>query len=134
MNYKQRQNIKLLVALLLASLLNASCGIVNSAVRDYSQKTFDRTDWKKGDAIERGRMLFDIYKSRSSLISGKSEPELLEIFGEPDTKKEIKGQMVWFYNLEFPRDSKRKMAISIVRGSGKYGIENQSGQMTADEF
>jgi hypothetical protein len=128
------KKITIFLSLFIIVLLNTTCGIVKNITRDYSSKEFTSTDWKKGDAVERGRMLIDIYKKRSRYINGKNEKELLEIFGEPDTKKDKNDTSFWLYNLEFKGNPETQaLGITIINGVGMYGVENQGGKMTVSD-
>ncbi len=120
------KKITIFLSLFSIILLTANCGIIKNITRDYSSKEFNSADWKNGDAIERGRMLIDIYKKRGRYINGKTEKELLEIFGEPTTKKFNHGKAVWLYNLELKGNPEtQNLGITIVNGVGMYGVENQ---------
>jgi hypothetical protein len=87
-------------ALTLIFSLGLACGGMNNPFREYSSKPFNSTDWRTGDAVERGRMMSDLYSKRG-IVSGKSKEKIVEILGEPDQKGEVAGREVWQYAMKF---------------------------------
>jgi len=86
--------------LVLVFSVGFGCGGMNNPFRDYSSKPFNSQDWRAGDAIERGRMMLDLYQKRG-VISGKSKETVAEILGEPDKKSEVAGKEIWQYAVKF---------------------------------
>ncbi len=96
--------ITLCLALALIFSAGLGCGGINNPFRDYSSKPFNSRDWRAGDAIERGRMMRDLYKNRG-VVSGKSKEAVAEILGEPDKKSEVAGKEIWQYAMKFSGQS-----------------------------
>jgi hypothetical protein len=103
-NFNFKSAITFPFALALVLSVGFGCGGMNNPFRDYSSKPFKSQQWRAGDAIERGRMLRDLYKNRG-VISGKSKESVLETLGEPDKKSEVAGQEVWQYAVKFSGQS-----------------------------
>jgi outer membrane protein assembly factor BamE (lipoprotein component of BamABCDE complex) len=87
------------MAVVLISLFSLGCGLVKNPMRDYADKPFNSQDWLKGDSVERGRMIKDLFTDRS--ISGKTKDEILKTLGEPDKKSSVEGREVWLYRVDF---------------------------------
>lgn len=86
------------VALALLVAVSLGCAGVRKPWRDYSELQWDSKTWLAGDAIERGRMIRDIFIKR--VANGKRQNDVTALFGEPDLKKTIGGKEVWFYRIE----------------------------------
>jgi|SRR5215203_1318257 len=87
--------INLSLCVLLIALFSLGCGLVKNPFRDYSEKPFNSADWLKGDAVERGRMYLDVFKTR--MLDGKSQDDVKKLLGEPDKKQTVEGREVWLY-------------------------------------
>ncbi len=103
-NFDFKSAVTLTFALALIFSVGFGCGGMNNPLRDYSSKPFNSQEWRAGDAIERGRMMRDLYKNRG-LISGKSKEKVAEILGEPDEKSEVADREIWQYAVKFPGQS-----------------------------
>lgn len=90
--------ISLTFCLLAISLSNSACGLVTSPFREYSEKPFSATEWRAGDAVERGRMYSDLFSNRA--LDGKSKDEIADLLGEPEKKISVEGREVWLYRVE----------------------------------
>src|SRR5215218_8108481 len=90
--------INLPICILLIALFGLGCGLVKNPLRDYSEKPFNSADWLKGDAVERGRMYVDVFKTR--MLDGKSPDDVKKLLGEPDKKQTVEGREVWLYTVE----------------------------------
>jgi hypothetical protein len=89
-----------LVCLLLLVLVCMSCGF-RKPWRKYGQQPFNSAEWKSGDGITRGTMIFDLHKNRT--LGGKSHEDILGLLGEPDKKRAGAGGVsteVWLYQIE----------------------------------
>jgi hypothetical protein len=87
-----------LICLSLIILFGAGCGLVKNPFRDYTEKPFSSAEWLKGDAVERGRMYLDIFKTR--MLDGKSTEDVKKLLGEPEKKQTVEGREVWLYRVE----------------------------------
>lgn len=97
-NFKSAVTFAFALALLFAA--GAGCGGMNNPLRDYSSKSFNSQEWRAGDAIERGRMMLDLYNKRG-VVTGKSKETIAELLGEPDKKSEVAGREIWQYAVKF---------------------------------
>jgi len=115
-----------LVALALLVAVSLGCAGIRKPWRDYSERTFDSKVWLAGDALERGRMVHDIFEKR--IADGKDRAGVEILFGDPDTKKTIEGKEVWFYSVDLgiaggmdllpiSYDKKGTAYAGVVRGS-----------------
>ena len=115
-----------LVALALLVAVSLGCTGIRKPWRDYSERTFDSKVWLAGDALERGRMVQDIFEKR--IADGKDRAGVETLFGDPDTKKTIEGKEVWFYSVDLgiaggmdllpiSYDKKGTAYAGVVRGS-----------------
>ncbi|NNF00459.1 MAG: hypothetical protein HKN25_15680 [Pyrinomonadaceae bacterium] len=75
-------------------------------MRDYSEIPFNSIEWHRGDPVERGRMIRDIYGSR--VLAVKSRKEVEELLGKPEKKQRVEGREVWLYRVELPNRSELK--------------------------
>ena len=88
----------LAVCILILAAVNIACMGFKKPWRDYSPRPFSSEDWLAGDKVERGRMLTDLFKSRSTHIG--SREDAVKNLGEPDLKKTIENREVWFYRMD----------------------------------
>lgn len=86
-----------ILALFMILTVTVACGF-RKPWRNYDKQPFDSQKWKTGDAQTRGTMYFDLFIKRT--LTGKTEDDVLELLGEPDTKKTIEGLNVWLYRIE----------------------------------
>lgn len=92
--------VRLLLPLSLLVIVSAGCiPGMKKPWRDYSPRSFDAQAWREGDRIERGRMTSDFKGLRSQLAGHRSET-IVQMLGEPDLKKNIQGNDVWFYRVD----------------------------------
>jgi hypothetical protein len=91
------------LALALVFAVGAGCGGINNPFRDYSSKPFNSKDWRAGDALERGRMMRDLYKTR--VLRDKSKEAVAELLGEPDKKSTVEGKEIWQYEVKLAGES-----------------------------
>jgi outer membrane protein assembly factor BamE (lipoprotein component of BamABCDE complex) len=86
------------ICLLLLSLLSLSCTLPHKFWRSYEHQPFDAQKWRSGDALDRGTMFIDLYKTRK--IQGKSREQVAALLGEPDKKSTAGEREVWHYKVE----------------------------------
>ena len=89
-------------SLAILAAVAAGCAGVKRPWRDYSERPFSSADRLSGDKIERGRMVHDMYCNQ--FIKCKAEvstrEQAVKSLGEPDIKKTIEGNEVWFYRVD----------------------------------
>jgi hypothetical protein len=120
-------NPMLCVAVLL--FLNLGCGLVKNPFRDYSQKPFNSAEWLSGDAVERGRMYGDVFKSR--MLDGKSTDDVKKLLGEPEKKQTIENREVWLYRVEHQYNTPMKyFPVSFDAKRGAFAGRVQGGTIS----
>jgi hypothetical protein len=102
-NYFFKPALTLGLALAILFAVGTGCGGITNPFRDYSSKPFNSKDWRAGDAIERGRMMRDLYNNRA--LGGKSKAAVAELLGEPDRKATVEGKEIWQYRVELAGES-----------------------------
>jgi len=133
MKRQSNENFKLfaksIVCLLLVIFLNAACGIVKNPLRDYSRKPFNSEEWLKGDAIERGRMILDLFEK--SAMNGKPEDAVLKLLGEPDKKLNEGERVVWLYRVDLGENRDRPyFPVTFDRQRGTFTGRVKNGKMS----
>ena len=124
---KSLTNLSLCVVFI--ALFGLGCGLVKNPFRDYSQKPFNSAEWLKGDAIERGRMYLDVFKSRS--LDGKSPDEVRKLLGEPDKKQTVEEREVWLYYVEHQYNTPMKyFPVSFDAKRGAFAGRIKGGTMS----
>ena len=115
--------------LVFALLLTAACGVVKNPFRDRSQKPFNSTEWRAGDAVARGRMFHDLFDRH---INGRSKEEILMLLGEPDRKISEDGREIWLYRVEVGSNSSMPyMPITFDRQMGTFAGRLKDGKMSS---
>ena len=94
----KRNSYMFVVSMLVVAAVGIGCMGMKKPWRDYSPKPFSSEDWLAGDRIERGRMLTDLFKTRTKYVATRDEA--IKNLGEPDLKKTIESKEVWFYRME----------------------------------
>jgi hypothetical protein len=84
------------LSLLLLCVL--ACAGVKNPLRDYTPKDFNSAEWLAGDRVERGRMVQNMYRNPELKISTREDA--VRTLGEPDLKKTIENNEVWFYRVD----------------------------------
>lgn len=101
-NFRDNNICRLAICAVLLAAVGLGCGGMKRPWRDYSERPFSSEDWLAGDKIERGRMVHDMYCNQ--FIKCKAEVSTRELaiktLGEPDIKKTIEGNEVWFYRVD----------------------------------
>ena len=124
---KSFANLSLCVALI--ALFGLGCGLVKNPFRDYSQKPFNSADWRAGDAVERGRMYLDVFKTR--MLNGKSKDDVKSLLGEPDKKQTVEGREVWLYDVEHQYNTPmRYFPVSFDAKDGAFAGRVQGGTIS----
>jgi len=101
---------------ILAFCLFASCALIKKQIfrgkRPFQERNFDAKLWREGDPQTRGEMSKDLRwkqsESRSYLLTGRTQQEILAMLGEPDRKTRGKccgaggtfDEEVWLYDID----------------------------------
>jgi len=122
-NFGFKSAVTFVFALALIFSVGLGCGGMNNPFRDYSSKPFNSQEWRAGDAIERGRMMSDLYSKRG-IVSGKTKEKVAEILGEPDQKAEVAGKEIWQYAVKFSGQSATNyFSVSFTDNKSSVGVK-----------
>ena len=91
-----KSNLALCVLFILA--VGLACAGVKRPWRDYSDIPFSSEQWLAGDKIERGRMATSMFRNPALRIATREDA--VRSLGEPDLKKTIEKNEVWFYRVD----------------------------------
>jgi hypothetical protein len=131
-NHTDRIAFSLCVCLLL-TLTSLSCGF-KKPWRSYEQQPFDSQKWREGDAITRGTMLVDLYRSRK--LDGMPREEVVKLLGEPDKKRASNEAEVWLYQIEVVGEKPRRyfpVSFDKGRGASAGSVKDGTRSMVTDE-
>ena len=121
--------INLPACVLIIALFGLGCGLVKNPFRDYSQKPFNSAEWLNGDAVERGRMYADVFKSR--MLDGKSADDVKKLLGEPEKKQTVENREVWLYRVEHQYNTPMKyFPVSFDAKRGAFAGRVQGGTIS----
>lgn len=129
-NYLSKSIINLSVILILLSLVGLGCAGYKNPWRDYSRKPFSSAEWLAGDNIERGRMIVDIFEKR--IPDGKTQEQIVKLFGDPDKKTTVENREVWLYRVDLgvAGSDLNMFPISFDRKRGTFAGSVEGGTMS----
>jgi hypothetical protein len=92
-----KKAIKIIVVTLLLLLLAV---YITGFVIKYScvDKTFESSKWKKANSEHRWQMYDDLLEKK--ILNGKTQKEVIEILGMPDSRQNETSDAYWEYDLE----------------------------------
>ena len=116
--------------LLLMLFVSLSCGF-RKPWRSYEQQPFDSQKLRDGDAITRGTMVTDIFRTR--MLTGKTRENVVGLLGEPDKKRpgSTSGVEVWLYTVEVTGETPRRyFPVSFDKNGAAFAGATKDGTMS----
>jgi hypothetical protein len=119
----------LIFCLLLTIFVSIGCGMIKDSYREYTEKSFNSSEWLGGDAVERGRMYGDLFTNRT--LDGKSKEEVTALLGEPEKIITIENREVWLYRVEHQHQTPMKyFPVSFDTKRGAFAGRVKSGAVS----